>query len=684
MADYEEKNELPGDKYPYESDYRSDLETHDRFIEEWDANEAMLISKTYDAVSKQTKNGITDSEAATMVIERSARVVGQLPSGTTEAAGKKDRGKAVLMDIIRQKWIYPNANAQRPFLDKLRLWEMYSGVYGLMPMYYDWDVAPNGYVGPNCWLWNPRNFVPQAGRSTIADMDYVHAISWMTEKEVKEIVDQLEEDEDFAETSGWILENMQTVLEAVKNSSKDMDSHRTSFVERNRNNTDIKGRAQVVTRFEAGEDGKWITFSPDWGSLQLRNIPNPHKNGKIPFVIKPAIPLLDSFYNLSEFARAKPIQFAKDGLTNFYFAGIKMNIYPPTVVNSQGIVKHTVSNEPGSIWEEIIPNSARRLETSTAGLNTYQAAMGMLNGSLQNVFGTTTTQANAESSMSPQFGKTPEALKYQAGRESARDNQNRAYLQTAIEQLMDGMFELIANMSTEPIDITLFADDVKEIKKAGYDDVLELLFPNESMQAGRLLINPEMLQGVSYRFNMKPDSTIKITKEEQKHSLLEFIGELSKHQNELDAIYKATGERINWKQIIDTYADLSDLPLEDIWIEGEPPQEEKENPLLQIIQAMKIEFEELPEDAKKQILESIGMQINDLSPKQQEIDIKKAEAAAKVMTAAQEPEPTAEPITPPKSLGGRIFRDETTQLAADDLDSLRQPARISAKERFLL
>jgi hypothetical protein len=76
MADYEDVTEIVGEKYAYMSDYKSDLEVHDRFIEEWDAHEAMLISKTYDAVSRQTKNGITDSEAATMVIERSARVVG--------------------------------------------------------------------------------------------------------------------------------------------------------------------------------------------------------------------------------------------------------------------------------------------------------------------------------------------------------------------------------------------------------------------------------------------------------------------------------------------------------------------------------------------------------------------------------------------------------------------------------
>lgn len=674
MAD-KEKVDLPGDKYPYESEYRNDLEVHDQFIEEWDAHEAMLISKTYDAVSKQTKNGITDSEAATMVIERSARVVGQLPSGMTEAAGRKDRGKAVLMDIIRQKWIYPNANAQRPFLDKIRLWEMYSGVYGEMPMFYDWDIAPNGYVGPNCWLWSPRNFIPQQGKYSIADMTHAHAISWMDYHDLNKIKVQLETDDTFAEESGWIYENVVTVCEAVKNASKDMDTHRTSYVERTRSTEAVKGRIQVVTRFESGfydeekspEEGRWISFSPEWGSLELRNIPNPHGTGKIPFVIKPAIPLLDSFYNLSEFARAKPIQFAKDGLTNFYFAGIKMNIYPPTVVNAQGILKHTVSNEPGAIWEEIMPNSARRLETSTAGLNTYQAAMGMLNGALQNVFGTTTTQANADSAMSPQFGKTPEALKYQQGRESARDNQNRAYLQTAIEELIDGMFSLIVNMATEPIDITLFADDVKEIQKAGYNDVLELVFPNESLQAGRLLIDPKQLQGVTYRFNMKPDSTIKMTKAEQKESLLEFISVLAKHQNELDMIYKTTGERINWKQMIDTYADLADLPLEEVWVEGEPPKEEKENPILQLLTAMKIEFEELPEDAKKQILEAIGVQVAEMSPRQQEIDIKKTEAAAKVIQASAQPEPA---LTPPQTIGGRVFRDEVTQGAANDMMGL--------------
>jgi len=81
--------------------------------------------------------------------------------------------------------------------------------------------------GPNCWLWNPRNFIPQQGKSTIADMSRAHAISWMDAKDLHDIKVQMETDEEFAENSGWIYENLVQVCEAVKNFAKDLDTHRT-------------------------------------------------------------------------------------------------------------------------------------------------------------------------------------------------------------------------------------------------------------------------------------------------------------------------------------------------------------------------------------------------------------------------------------------------------------------------
>lgn len=636
------KSKQDNNTYKYKKDYDTDLEAHDKYTVEWDSLEAMLVSKTYDSISKQTKNGITDSDAATMLIERSARVVGQLPEGVTEAAGKKDRGKASLMDIIRSSYIYPNANAQRPFLEKLRLWELYSGVYGVSLMYYDWDVAPNGYIGPNCWLWNPRNFVPQKGKYSIEDMEYAHAISWITKAEISNLLKQLKKDETFAKESGWNKAALSEMYDAIDSFSKDQDVNRSTYNERAKQDA-IKGRVQVVTRFEAGKDGRWIVFAPDMGAIELRNIANPHKNSRIPFVAKQSVQLMDSFYGLSDLQRAKPIQFAKDGLINFYFQGLKMNLYPPTIVNSQGILKHTVSNEPGAIWEEIIPNSARRLETSTAGLSTYQAVMGQMSGAIQNVYGTTTTQANAESAMSSQFGRTPQALKMQSERESSRDNQNRSMLQSAIEQLMDRFYELIVNVGTEPFDVTLFSEDIKNIIDQGYTDVNEMIQWNESDNSGKIIIKPEALKGISYRFNMKSDSTIKITKKEQKEDLLEFISVLAKHQNELQEIYKTTGKMVDWAKIIDQYAALADLPgIEEVFVQGEKPEENKPDPIMELLKAMNIQYTDLPEDVKQQVMQGLGVQTGELSPREKDIKVKETDAETRRIQALGQSTPAPE------------------------------------------
>lgn len=544
-----EKTEM--EEYEYKTDYLSDLEIHDNYIKEFDAYEAMLLGQVYDSVSKSINNStITDSYASTLAIERAARVMGKLPTGMVEAAAKSDTGKAAFMEVIRQKYIYPNANAQRPYFEKLRMWQLYSSVYGYMPMFYDWNVSVNGYVGPDCWLWNPRNLIPQQGRVSISDMDYVTALSDVGESTLETWLDADKE-------AGWNKDVLKELIALADKETTGLDNQRDTQTERTRVQTDIKKGIRIATRYEAGADGHWVSFAPDHGCKVLRDIPNPHKNGRIPFVIKYSQPLFDSFYGMGDFQRAKPLQFARDGVRNFYFQGLKMNLLPPMVANANGVLKHTLDYRPGGIIMETIPNSIRRLETSTAGLSTYQAAMSDLTGSLLSLYGTQNASIPGAEALNPSQGKTPGAIDMYAQKEATRDGQERAQLETAIEQLTDGFFSLIANIGTENIPIQLFAEDVKEIVKQGHEDIMDLISLDETGTVGEMIVDPTKLRDSEFRFNINPNSTAAVTKEDELNKVKDAMGTVAKFQNLLKEDPRVT---IEWGKIMQTYQSLVDVP----------------------------------------------------------------------------------------------------------------------------
>lgn len=606
-------------RYKYKSEYKSDWDSHQHYIEDFDAYEAMLQGYVWDSQSARIDGSkITDSYASTLAIERAARVMGKLPEGNTEASGKADAGKAAFMDIIRQKWYYRNANAQQPFFIKLRLWQLYSSVYGYMPMFVDWNVTGNGYVGPDCWLWNPRNLIPQQGRVSIADMDYVTALTWVgrtfLEAKLKDSLgkDKLEDlndetkvtkanEDDEDSNDGWNLEAVQLLLENVDHTAKDPDYQQDTLVTRTRSSNRSKKGICLATRYEAGEDGEWVTFAPDHGYVEVRRIKNPHKNGKIPFVIKYSLPLFDSPYGMGDFQRAKPLQFARDGLTNFYFASLKRNLSPGIIVNANGVLKHTLDvTSPNPILMETVPNSIRPMPTNTAGLSTYQAAQSALTGSLLSLYGSQNAATPGAETLNPSQGKTPQAIELYADKEATRDGQEREMLETAIEELTDRFNEITVNIGTEEIPISLFSDDLEEIRKSGLADVTDIFKnwkPNEQMTSGELKIDPKKLKGVDYRFNITPGSTAKLSKERQRQSLADFMAVIGKFQNVLQDDPNA---EIDWPLIMKKYEDLSDIKGANEFIkikDGPSPQEQMLMQQAQELQAQLAEMQSQLQEA---------------------------------------------------------------------------------------
>lgn len=656
--------------------FRYDLLAHDNYIQNFDAYEAMLISRPFDSVSRKIQNGISDGRTATIYQERAARVCGQLPTGSMKAAGKKDTGASAALDIVLQKWVYPNANAQAPLLEKFRNWQFYASVYGFMPMYYDWDVKDNGYIGPDCWLWHPRNFIPQVGRSSIDDMDYCTALTFVSREFLRALIDEPDE-------AGWDMVEVDKLMDLIEGKQRFPDNRRDSLITRERQSQADKDRIMLATRYEAGKDGNWVVFAPEYNGVCIRLIRNPHNNGKIPFVIKYATSLFDNFYGLGDFQRAKPLQFASDGLDAFYFASIKRNLYPPTIINPAGVVKSTITQDPGAIWQETVANSIREYATSPVGLNTYQAAKTMMNSALLNQAGTTDTTTAAGDTSEPTAGKSPQGIAQQQSRENARDNQDRFYLESRVEILVDRMMGLFGEIATESIPVDLFVDDFDDIEAAGWsDDLKGMLDVSESGQSAKMTIKPDFFKGLDTRFQLDPGSTAATDRATQLQNLKDFLSEMSSMQNEMVEM-KNQGMTIDWKLVAEIEEDLGDVPEmgkifrpmtdqeKQQWQQQQQNQSGNKPP--EVIDTAA--FKDVPEWAQTQWLATQGYQApqgpdgqpapptsTDTQIKQAELELKQKQVNAQIAKDAQPaPAPVEKPITEVAPAvvhrSGRIIRD---------------------------
>lgn len=544
-------------------DYAEDLQQHDDAIVDYDAYEAMDMGKTYDPISRQTGNGLTDNMTATIYLERAARVAGQLPEGETKAFGKKDYGKGQFLDILRTNWIYPNANSQFDFLTKMFLWQYGSSEYNVIPMHYDINVnEATGYIGPDCWIWQPRNFLPQSGETSISDMDHVHGLAYKFASYFQDILDDDEDDT-------WDKEAINSVIEQIKNKTTDGDTKRRSLTYRERMAQQTR-QVLLATRYEAGKDGRWITFLPEFGCKVIRNIKNPHKNSRIPFVLKRCIPKMDSYYGNGDFQRSMPMQFANDGLDNFYFQGIKINLFSPKAVNMQTAVPHTIVNEPGKIWEFNGTPDVKDVPQSNAGLSTYQAAKGMSKGAIQSIAGTTDTRSNAESASDPGFGKTPEAIKKISEREGTRDGFDRGMLERAMQELIDGFYSILPTI-TDDIPVDMFRKEIEDIIESGADDLADMFKHfedqghatyrmSESGNQMRLKIKPAAFKDITARFELKPNSTAKQTQQQQLESMQDQLIFMGKLPNAFEQYKEATGKVPDWEFIFGEMGKLGGLP----------------------------------------------------------------------------------------------------------------------------
>lgn len=479
---------------------------------QWDKFENLFHNELDDQISQKISSQVFDPKLSTLVLERSYRVMAQMPLGKIKAISKNDLGSAQLMELLVDKWINPNANAQFDLLTKFRMMDMYSNIYGNFFSLVDWDVKPNGYIGPDIWLLNIRDVFPQVGAVSLEDSDYIIIRTWKP----------LSYFESMKKGNHEGFKNIDQIVTKLKDSSgskhakpAEETSKREETQYPKSDPAKQKGYYEVLTMFERD---RWVDFCVD-ADLEFRDIKNPHDNEELPVTCKYSIPLLDDMMGMGDFERGASMQQVINSNWNLYLDAVKMSIFPPVILNKDNIAStSSIQYSPAAKWlaRGNVDNVARAIQLNPQGISTFNNTYQVASSALLNLFGTTDTAVAQQTEAG--FGKTPKALAMQQQRENTRDNADRFFMEQYLKQTYKKMVNLLSKKQSSAVTIRMFQEEIDELAR-NYPDIADMY----DQKTGKLTIESKRTGSILYDWEVVSGSTFATDQKTQQENLASML-----------------------------------------------------------------------------------------------------------------------------------------------------------------
>lgn len=465
----------------------------------WDKVEKLFHGQLNDAQSLKTNSKIFDPKLSTLALERSYRVMSQLPVGKVVGISKNDMGDAKLKNLLLDKYVLKNANAQWDFLTKMRMVDLYSNLYGNFFTLTDWDVKLNGYTGPDVWLLNIRDVFPQVGAVSLEDSDSIIIRTWRP----------LSFFEGLKKQNGYknidkIIGKLKEIAGSKQKRDSDSKSKREEEQYPDSQDTSKGGFYECLTKYERD---RWTDVCVD-ADETFREQKNPHDNGELPVDCKYSIPLLDDFMGMGDFERGGSMQMMLNSLWNLYSQAVKMSIFPPVALDKNNIAStSSIQWNAAAKWlfRGNVQGSVQPLNLSPQGIQTFNNVYQVATSSMLNMFGTTDTTVTSQTD--PGMGKTPDAIKFQAARENTRDNADRFFMEQYLSKVMKKMVNLLNKKQNGKVEIRMFKDEIDRLARE-YPEIKDQYDPETgklSVKKGSssMLYDYEIVSGSTYAVDQK-------------------------------------------------------------------------------------------------------------------------------------------------------------------------------------
>jgi len=477
----------------------------------WDTYEKLFHNQLADKVSESARSNVFDPKLSTLTLERSYRVMAQMPVGKVKAISKNDMGLSQLMGLVLDKYVNPNANAQFDLLTKFRMVDLYSNIYGNFFTLVDWDVKKNGYIGPDIWLLNIRDVFPQVGAVSVEDSDYIIVRTWKPLSYFENLKDKKDGFKNIDKIITKLKESGGSKQSRVEDDKTQRERHDYPAGEE----ANQKGYYEVLTQYEGD---RWVDFCVD-ADMDFRDMKNPHDDGELPVVCKYSIPLLDDFMGMGDFERGASMQQVINSTWNLYLDACKMSIFPPVIINKDNVASSSsIQYIPAAKWlaRNNVGNVAQTINLSPQGIATFNNTYQVANGSLLNLFGTTDTSVTSQTEAG--FGKTPKALQMQSQRENTRDNADRFFMEQYLKKVYKKMVNLISKKQSSAITLRLFDSEVQELARS-YPDIDSIY----DQKTGKLTIDKKTTGSTLYDYEIVSGSTYAVDQKSQQENLSSLL-----------------------------------------------------------------------------------------------------------------------------------------------------------------
>lgn len=672
-------------------------------FEPFDEFERIARNRPHPGIAKNLPK-VTDGTLAALIQEQPKRVIQQMPTGKVIS---KDKWLDIVGTYILEHEIIPNANHQAALIQKC--WALVSKclTYGSQPAFVQF-FNKGEYYCTDFTLPYIKDVLLEPGKLSDRDSNVIFLRTWWTENQIEAIIAKeamlkerskarMKEDKNEEEyKTNWNIANLKKLKGKV--GQKDVQSQTAN----EKDKQTAEGFIEIVHAFQRGVGANFYSFSPQLpdGDNIVRTKVNPDPRGVIP------IHYMYSNVDMSNPLGRGAVEIS-GGMQNLldsevqsyqYMRSLLMN---PPVEMRGNFSKSTIKYEPMAIWDMgVDPNaSIKPVNLSTDSLTSFPNNYGLIKSQILNLNSSTDTSISSEVG-NPGFSKTPAGVNMTEQRLGISDNYIRKQFESTWEEIAETMVNLYFAERTGTQELKLDEDTANKLKQLQPDVVNE---NNEIQvdyddQTEKLKFEVDGSTSSMKDTVAERDRLMELLDLTQKYpALAQVIGEDGTKElinriivktgvedpekimpSDAKEIDPETGEPIQQQEEAPALQPEQVQEMIDQAIiaskEAEDQNDPKRNPVIQMMDALKIKFTDLPEDSQHQVLDELGLSSEENTPTARELNIKGASTAANIHSSMQ-------PQMQPDQEGQMEDQQEGGQEEAPGLDETDQILLVELQKR---